>query len=117
MVGLARSPDFRCEDCGRSVVSRSAVPWIVAAFSVAGALIANFLVLDPIEDQVEFVTLHDMILLDVKSDKITKGDANYKEGWACAMVRPRDAKFVRSDLLPDEHGNTMLACYWTEPLR
>lgn len=68
-------------------------------------------------DQIEFVTLHDMILLDVKSGKITKGDAGYKEGWACALVRPRDAKFVRSDLFPGEHGNTMLACFWKEPSR
>lgn len=64
---------------------------------------------------VEFVTLHHMAVLDMKSDKVTKGDADYKEGWACFMVRPREAKLVRSDLLPDEHGNTMLACYWKEP--
>lgn len=66
--------------------------------------------------QVEFVTLHHMAVLDVKSDKVTKGDADYKEGWACFMVRPRKARLVRSDLLRDEYGNTMLACFWEEPL-
>lgn len=96
----------------------NATPYMLAAAIMGVGLGAALTLTFRVEPEtIDFVTLHPMAVLDLKGDEVTKGDADYKEGWSCAMVRPREATFVRSALSRDDYGNTMLACFWTEPLR